>query len=1148
MNVFSLLGSPGCLWTRWLRVLVMGVWLCAGAGRLAAESSYEVAVAAKMTEIKWKQADLEAAQRERAILEQYLGNYDGKTEDLNTVSAQLAAADAQLATIQQNNLVKLTIRMGIETYNKTSDAINLGKAAAGAFVTNGLTSAVGAVIVDRLSDGLNNQAKAALGVDDDTLLKPRTVKIKAVSDAARAAYPGLGRVQQALALSLEAVKIAARREDGTELGDTGAILRKNIMVREEIAAARAKLDLIGTAATAAKTEADVGLPAAQADVDRLTADLETLNTELGELKAQWLADEEAARLAANLAVVVPPVHQSPPRVVVPRGEDETDWEYQARVAAAVAAAGQARWDAESPAILAEIADWKSQIETEQSVILADYSRYVGVPRVEWFISTFDGDGKVDADTTASYSGAISSHAALADWVGQVNPAPAALPGLITRIEALTDQYTELVNVQNRLQSLGAMLVESGVPSLPSSYFGGMNGAGMGQEAAEELAVTLDQILSQLPLALTNGQLQLDQLAAATEAWGSGIGSIGTDLDDNLATARAALAELIARGTAWDSALAAAPGLVLDFAQATQDGRMGYFSGSAFVPVVRHQFDFPTYQASLLGALETPGSVGLAAARALRVKYDTLAATAPAIKDAYDAAWQRYYAAYGRALSYSSSSFTFPVHQDWIEAAVYSSPAHPVDASGITDQQAQFRSLHATTTENHVTGLNGGAPVVGQPVLHWWGLPKLRQLPDPGLDDPDAYRPHRLVAIKATIVEDGPSWIPLPPATFNARCNAVGDLLWELEDEANRAGDQDCVEAVNSLFAELAPLYTAYIAAHPAATITEQPASSVNRIPVGTTLAAPLSVTATGDFLTYQWSVTRWTDDSLGWEDVAGATAATFTTPELTDTRWFRVKISNPGGSVVSDPAHVEVVLVRPAPVFTSADSATAQVGVPFSWAFTATPAGCWISSQTMSYPPGLSFRFMFGTLDGTPTTAGTWDLQIMASNQGTASYQTFRLTVAPGAPSPFVSWLSSWTTAAQRLDPAFSSPNGMPAGDGVANLQKFAFNLLGNGPGQAVSLDRPCTTVLAPAGDAGLPAITLDGSGHLTVLYIRRKGAPGITYAVEFSTTLADGSWAENLAAVETVTSIDETWERVRLTDSVAFVPRRFVRVRVAQP
>ncbi|MCM2276156.1 MAG: hypothetical protein NDI75_15315, partial [Candidatus Didemnitutus sp.] len=74
--------------------------------------------------------------------------------------------------------------------------------------------------------------------------------------------------------------------------------------------------------------------------------------------------------------------------------------------------------------------------------------------------------------------------------------------------------------------------------------------------------------------------------------------------------------------------------------------------------------------------------------------------------------------------------------------------------------------------------------------------------------------------------------------------------------------------------------------------------------------------------------------------------------------------------------------------------------------------------------------------------------------------------------------------------------------------------------------------------------------GRVTLLYVRRKAAsqPGITYVVEFSSTLEPDSWAANASATETVTSLDDTWERVLVTDSLAATPRRFVRVRVERP
>lgn len=121
-----------------------------------------------------------------------------------------------------------------------------------------------------------------------------------------------------------------------------------------------------------------------------------------------------------------------------------------------------------------------------------------------------------------------------------------------------------------------------------------------------------------------------------------------------------------------------------------------------------------------------------------------------------------------------------------------------------------------------------------------------------------------------------------------------------------------------------------------------------------------------------------------------------------------------------------------------------------------------------------------------------------------------------------------------------------PAGDGVQNLLKYAFNMLGTGTGQAAALDTPNASVLTADGTAGLPLFG-DDAGRLQLTYIRRKAsaspAPGVTYAVEFSDALA--TWAVNEDATATVTDLGTTFERVTVTDSVSAPTKRFVRVRV---
>ncbi len=128
-----------------------------------------------------------------------------------------------------------------------------------------------------------------------------------------------------------------------------------------------------------------------------------------------------------------------------------------------------------------------------------------------------------------------------------------------------------------------------------------------------------------------------------------------------------------------------------------------------------------------------------------------------------------------------------------------------------------------------------------------------------------------------------------------------------------------------------------------------------------------------------------------------------------------------------------------------------------------------------------------------------------------------------------------------------SQDRATPAGDGVENLLKFAFNMLGSDPGQALTLNIPNTAVTTVNSNAGLPLIGLDGEGKLTLTFIRRRAtsAPGVTYAVEFSNSLVNGSWAVNPLATESVTIVDATFERVVARDSLANAGKRFARVRV---
>ena len=113
--------------------------------------------------------------------------------------------------------------------------------------------------------------------------------------------------------------------------------------------------------------------------------------------------------------------------------------------------------------------------------------------------------------------------------------------------------------------------------------------------------------------------------------------------------------------------------------------------------------------------------------------------------------------------------------------------------------------------------------------------------------------------------------------------------------------------------------------------------------------------------------------------------------------------------------------------------------------------------------------------------------------------------------------------------------------DGAGLLLEYAFNLSPQ--------ESDAEVVVPGSGLSGLPAVFLETSEDSAVLvieYLRRRvsGAPRLDYFPEFSSAL-DSGWTGGVS--ETVTQIDEIWERVQVRDSnpLPAGSRRFGRVRV---
>ncbi|MCU0794511.1 MAG: putative Ig domain-containing protein [Akkermansiaceae bacterium] len=179
-----------------------------------------------------------------------------------------------------------------------------------------------------------------------------------------------------------------------------------------------------------------------------------------------------------------------------------------------------------------------------------------------------------------------------------------------------------------------------------------------------------------------------------------------------------------------------------------------------------------------------------------------------------------------------------------------------------------------------------------------------------------------------------------------------------------------------------------------------------------------------------------------------------------------------------------------------------------------------------------------GSIAGTSSTAGIFNFLLRSqSTTGSLAEQQrieerFQLEIdALTNSASYDLWVGAAPLTGAAALPSGSLPGGLP------NLLRYAFNLA---PGQGSQ-----STLIPGTGTSGLPWSGKDAQGRLVIEFVRRKASsnPGITYSVETGTSL--GALNPLSLTGATITSINATWERVRITDPTP-TPTRFGRVRVS--
>ncbi len=265
------------------------------------------------------------------------------------------------------------------------------------------------------------------------------------------------------------------------------------------------------------------------------------------------------------------------------------------------------------------------------------------------------------------------------------------------------------------------------------------------------------------------------------------------------------------------------------------------------------------------------------------------------------------------------------------------------------------------------------------------------------------------------------------------------------------------------------------------------AISVQPLPLTVTAGstASFTVTATGTApLSYQWRKDGVT--------IAKATNQTFSlaTTTVTDTGLYQVSISNRAATLTSLAAQLTVKPLTP--VITSATTATAMVGQPFSYTITANSSPT--NYNATGLPAGLSVNTGTGVISGTPTTVATSTITLSASNVGGTGTRTLTLTVNP--PTPVITSAATVTATLSRPFSYTITANSSPTSFNATELPAGLSVNTGTGVISGTPTTVATSTITLSASNAG-------GTGTRTLtLTVNLPPVPVLTSPATASATV----------------------------------------------
>ena len=244
--------------------------------------------------------------------------------------------------------------------------------------------------------------------------------------------------------------------------------------------------------------------------------------------------------------------------------------------------------------------------------------------------------------------------------------------------------------------------------------------------------------------------------------------------------------------------------------------------------------------------------------------------------------------------------------------------------------------------------------------------------------------------------------------------------------------------------------------------------------------------------------------------ITGATLWTGTS--VGSTHWESPIVANGVVYVTGSSNHLTAFgLPSSAPAFTSAASATFQVGVAGSFTVAASGTPAPTLSESGSLPSGVTFTASSGHLAGTPgaTTAGSYSLQFTASN-GIApdATQSFLLTVSAGSTGATLTLVDP--TCPGGLALSGTPPNQILTcltGGGATPVCSLAANPAAPAVGQSTTISASCSNQPNANGYGWSGGNCASVTGSSCVAKQRRPGS--VTFTVKASNTAGQGAPAQ---------------------------------------